>query len=167
MADNYLEKKMEEHRNGPQRPVSSYRYKSTPRGNRPGEWIMRFTPCAIHLTDMDFPMMAPLVKELAGAGFRVSFTGADIHRGTRLAATLAARFLPASLPPADDAIIITPLSDNPFAATVSRYGQRLEVSADMSDSWLKSVVWSAAMLANLNGNSENMLGNIKIEGDSL
>lgn len=167
MADNYLEKKMEEHRNGSQRSVSSYRYKSTPRGNRPGEWIMRFTPCAIHLTDMDFPMMAPLVKELAGAGFKVSFTGGDIHLGTRLAATLAARFLPASLPPSDDAIILESVSDNPLSATVSRHGQQLYVTADQPDTWLKSVVWSAAMLANLNGNSENMLGNIKIEGDSL
>ena len=42
MADNYLEKKMEEHRRG---GAPSYRPRLTPRGTRPGEWLVKF-PCS-------------------------------------------------------------------------------------------------------------------------
>ena len=55
MADNYLEKKMEEHRRG---GAPSYRPRLTPRGTRPGEWLVKFTPCEVFIADAGAPLMS-------------------------------------------------------------------------------------------------------------
>lgn len=171
MADNYLEKKMEEHRR--QGRCSSYRPKPAPGGNRPGELLMTFTPCELFIDDIDRPGMTGIARELSSAGFKVCFTIEDIHRGSRLAATLGCRFLPASLPPAEDSIRLRVIDGD---IEISRNRSLLKISADKlatapdptpanaSPVILKTVIWGASMLANLNGFHEKVLKNIKIEG---
>ncbi len=173
MADNYLEKKMEEHRSG--KAASSYRPKITPRGNRPGELIVDFTPCEVFVSDISHPAMADIVRELAGAGFKVSFTLDDPHRGTRLASTLGARYLPPSLPPDGNAIFLL-TDDHGWELRRGSTGMRINMSgatdpptdrAESTPPMIKTIAWGAAMLANLNDFQENLLKNIKIEGFSL
>jgi len=172
MADNYLEKKMEEHLDPKGHP--SYRPKTTPRGNRPGELIVKFTPCDLFITDIDAPGMTGIAHELAGSGFKVCFTLDDLHRGSRLAATLGARFLPSSLHPAEDAVYLR-TAGNGFELT--RNGAGIRITAEDSKNHtsgnhmppllIKSIAIGATMLANLNDFHKNVLQNIKIEGFSL
>lgn len=166
MADNYIEKKMEEHRSGG-RP--SYRPRLTPRGTRPGEWLVLFTPCQIYIPDFDplQPFSSLLIKELAGAGFKVSLSCADIHLGSRMAETLGARFLPAGMPPEPDAIHLTATDSGAIQLRRGNSGIVITSRETGESATIKSIVYGATMLANLNGFHENMLGNIKIEGFSL
>lgn len=153
MADNYLEKKMEEHRNGGSH--TPYRQKLTPRGTRPGEWVLSFTPCHLFIEDIADPRATDLARAMAALGFKVCFTHSDPHTGSRLASTLGASFLPAGMPRPDDTIILRITSGG---LQLSRFGVTLEVSDSPKD----SAVWSAVMLANFNSYGENMLRNIKI-----
>lgn len=172
MADNYLEKKMEEHLD--LKGHSSYRPKTTPRGNRPGELIVKFTPCDLFITDIDAPGMTDIAHELVGSGFKVCFTLDDLHRGSRLAATLGARFLPPSLHPADDAVYLR-ITDNCFELTRSGSGIRITAEDSQHNTsgnsipslLIKSIAMEASILANLNDFHKNVLQNIKIEGFSL
>ena len=175
MADNYLEKKMEEHRSQGGRP-SPYRPRLTPRGRRPGELIVEFTPCPLVIADIDAPAMTGIAREAAAAGFKVYFTMDDIHRGTRLAATLGASFLPPSMPAPDGAVTLTSedrrltLRHGAAALAVTcpqEPQQALTDPADTDSPLTKTVVWGAAMLANLNDFQENLFKNIKIEGFSF
>ena len=171
MADNYLEKKMEEHRAGGG-CSSSYRQRLTPRGNRPGVLAVDFTPCEILIDEIDRPGMARVARELAAVGFKVCFTLEDIHSGTKLAATLGCRFLPPSLPPSDDAIRLT-AGEGWIVMGRRKASLRIDFApgggaVDESQAVIiKTVVWMASMLANLNDFQENVLKNIKIEGYSL
>lgn len=169
MADNYLEKKMEEHRANAGR-CSSSRPTVTPRGNRPGEYLVHFTPCECHIPDITADGMTAIARELVAAGFKVTFRHTDIHQGTRLASTLEARFLPPRLLPSTDAIT---LIHNDSHILLTRGSTRLTVTvADVtriavSPAITPTIVMTAVMLANLNDFDKNVLKNIKIEGDSL
>lgn len=174
MADNYLEKKMEEHRSG--KGGLHYRPKTTPRGTRPGELSVSFKPCEIFVGDILHPMMPDIARELAGAGFTVDFTLDDPHRGSRLASTLGARYLPPSLSPAEDAIFLR--NDDRKEWELRRGTTAIRISLDTDapagdspsmtpSALIKTIAWGAAMLANLNDFQENVLKNIKIEGFSL
>lgn len=170
MADNYLEKKMEEHRAGG--GCSSCRPRLTPRGNRPGELTVDFSPCELLIDDIDRPGMTSVARELSAVGFKVCFALDDIHRGTKLAATLGCRYLPPAFPTADDAIKLTA---GEGCIVLSRGMTALRIAlrpdgdsrADPPAEMIKTVVWMASMLANLNDFQENVLKNIKIEGYSL
>lgn len=172
MADNYLEKKMEEHRAGSGCSSASYRPRLTPRGNRPGVLAVDFIPCEILIEEIDRPGMTEIARELAAVGFKVCFTLEEIHRGTKLAATLGCRFLPPSLPPSDDAIRIKATEGQ---IVMSRGKTAMMIDSTLGEGSLdklppqiiKTVVWMASMLANLNDFQENVLKNIKIEGFSL
>ena len=93
MADNYLEKKMEEHRAGG-RPA--YRPKLTPRGTRPGEYLVKFHPCPVMVegNEASSAELSAILGELAGAGFKVDFTFPNPVAGARLAQMSGARYLP-------------------------------------------------------------------------
>lgn len=104
MADNYLEKRMEEHRAGANR--QTFRPRLTPRGRRPGELVVKFIPCPVVIPDIETPGMTEVIRELVAAGFKVCFTMADIHRATRLASTLGATFLPEGMPEPEGAITL-------------------------------------------------------------
>lgn len=177
MADNYLEKKMEEHRNG---GAPSYRRKYTPRGTRPGEWIVKFTPCDVRIPDCEPALLQQLAREMAGVGFRVSFTVADSRAGARFAQQTGCRFIPKSENSENSEN--SESSDNPaspLTVTMTSGGAvRLvlgnlvtELSADNSpDSsplLLQNILLEAVNLVNFNRSSENMLGNIKIERKKL
>lgn len=172
MADNYLEKKMEEHRRG---GSPSYRVKLTPRGNRPGEWPVRFTPCGVFVADAAPELMRRAVVELAGAGFRVGFSMADRREGAALAQGSGARFYPA--PPFPDEGISLGMDEGARTVSLALGARRCEIDlpeqggAEASDEarglLVKSIVWEAIILANLNRFSESMLGNIKIRRINL
>lgn len=172
MADNYLEKKMEEHRRG---GAPSYRPRLTPRGTRPGEWLVKFTPCEVFIADAGAPLMPEVIGELAGAGFRVTFSMADTRLGALLAQRSGARFLPPSVCP-DEASACSAATPGQKLVISSR-GETVEISdgsraarlllPDGTPDAVKTVVWEAIMLANFNRFSEKMLRNIKIERVSL
>ena len=173
MADNYLEKKMEEHRRG---EAPSYRPRLTPRGTRPGEWLVKFTPCEVLIADADAPLMPEVIGELAGIGFRVVFSAADARRGALLAQRTGGRFLPQSvLRQETETGALTPRPGELLA--VLSFGETIEITdgsraarlllPDGAPDAVKTVVWEAIMLANFNRFSEKMLRNIKIERVSL
>lgn len=172
MADNYLEKKMEEHRAG--KAGVSYRPKTTPRGNRPGELLISFTPCNIFIDDILCPAMTDIVKELVGAGFKVSFSLDDLHKGSRLAATLGCRYLPPTLSPDESSIFLESKSNN-FILRRGETQLRLDLPSLTTDNehnsslsmLIQTIAWGTAMLANLNDFNQDVLKNIKIEGHSL
>lgn len=172
MADNYLEKKMEEHRAG--KAGAPYRPKITPRGNRPGELLISFTPCNIFIRDIFSPAMTDIAKALVGAGFKVSFSLNDPHKGSRLAATLGCRYLPPTLPP-DESSIFLESKPNNYLLQRETTQLCLEIPAPTPDDkdnnylsiHIQTIAWGAAMLANLNDFNQNVLKNIKIKGHSL
>lgn len=172
MADNYLEKKMEEHRAGGGCSSSYRRPRLTPRGNRPGEMTVDFTPCEILIDDIDMPGMTQVARELVAVGFKVCFSVEDIHRGAKLASTLGCRFLPPSFPLPSDAIKLR-AGEGWFELCRWRDALRMTLTATgdpvavMPPECIKTIVWMASMLANLNEFQENVLKNIKIEGHSL
>ncbi len=165
MADNYLEKKMEEHRSGA-RP--SYRPKLTPRGRKPGELLIEFQPCPVYIHDASTPLMRKLVAELAAVGFNVEFRYPDIHEGASFAKTAGAKFLPPNLPASLNAIQIN-ATDGSIAIWRERSGITVAHTglANADETAIKSVVWSATLLANFNDFDDKMLRNIKIQGYSL
>lgn len=170
MADNYLEKRMEEHRAGAGR--QAFRPRLTPRGRRPGELVVEFTPCPVVIRDIETPGMTGVIRELVAAGFKVCFTMADIHRATRLASTLGATFLPEGMPEPEGAITLA-AEDGRW--TLRRGGAGLAVTLPMDDKEVaddlsplsETIAWGAAMLANLNDFQEKVFKNIKIEGLSF
>lgn len=167
MADNYLEKKMEEHRRG---GAPSYRPRLTPRGTRPGEWLVKFTPCDVFVDEASPALMQEIVAELAGIGFKVSFSMPDSRAGAILAQKSGARFLPrgsATLQATQQEECLKITSDN-GAILISSSSRQSRISfPSESEEGVKTVVWEAVMLANFNRFSEKMLRNIKIERVSL
>ncbi|WP_303297628.1 hypothetical protein [Muribaculum intestinale] len=98
MADNYLERKMEEHRRG---PMPAYRRRVTSRGLPPGTVSFPFPVRRIIVFSAgEIPdavaagnavgLRDSLVKALAATGCRVAFTEADIVSRNRLAQTSGA-----------------------------------------------------------------------------
>lgn len=163
MADNYLENKMEEHRAGRGRSSVAYRQPRTPAGNRPGEWIVKFTPCDILLTSECNEEALSLIRLLAGIGFRVYFRHPDIHQGQKLARTLNARFLPPGIEaPADTIHII--LSPSTFLVRLREAEIEIDAGSDFA---LQTITWTAVFLANHKDFDKNMLRNIKISGETL
>jgi len=90
MADNYLERKMEEHRNGGV-PV---RRKLTPSGQRPGKLLLDFPPLRVYVIGGGTGTGASIVKALCDAGCRVAFCDADTKSGTATAQRCGAQFHP-------------------------------------------------------------------------
>lgn len=85
MADNYLEKKMEEHRRG---ATPAYRPKLTPRGDRPGTWSLPFAQRRVWVRRDErccAELHETLVRQLASAGCRVVFVEANPTLCARLA----------------------------------------------------------------------------------
>lgn len=191
MADNYLEKKMEEHRNG---GAPSYRRKYTSRGTRPGEWIVKFTPCDVWFPDCETVMFQQLAREMVGVGFRVSFTMADNRAGSLFAQQSGCRFIPsdvAATPEAaaahGEALAVTFAADGAVSLTLGDLTSVLTVDAlpGLTDSpavelteapadghpcsslLLQNILLEAVNLVNFNRSAENMLGNIKISRKKL
>lgn len=105
MADNYLEKKMEEHMRGPK---PAYRPKTTPSGNRPGNISFRFPPCRVFVTGGASGIGSAIVSAYREAGCRVAFCDIDNKKGTSTAQRTGAQFHPVDVSDADalDACLI-------------------------------------------------------------
>lgn len=98
MADNYLEKKMEEHLRG-YKPT--YRPKTTPSGNRPGNVNFKFPPCRVFVTGGASGIGAAIVSAYRDAGCRVAFCDADNKKGASTAQRTGAQFHPVDVSDAD------------------------------------------------------------------
>ncbi|MCM1451377.1 MAG: hypothetical protein NC102_03905 [Clostridium sp.] len=94
MADNYLERKMEEHRKG---GAPSFRRKLTPTGQRPGKVIIDFPPFNAFVSNVASECGAAVVKALCDAGCRVAFSHLDEKAGSALAQRCGAQFHPGNL----------------------------------------------------------------------
>ncbi len=93
MADNYLEKKMEEHRQG---GVSSVKRRFTPSGQKPGYACFRIGEPVVFVKGFDAApsTVASVVRAFRNAGCRVAFTSADIKTGRAFAQSSGARHYP-------------------------------------------------------------------------
>ncbi|MDE5594200.1 MAG: hypothetical protein K2I89_01325 [Muribaculaceae bacterium] len=94
MADNYLEKKMEEHRRGGIAKSNARRL--TPSGDRLGTVSFRIEPLRIFVTDGSSDYATVIICRLRAAGCNVAFFSADEKNGRELAQKSGARFYPAS-----------------------------------------------------------------------
>lgn len=87
MADNFLEKQMDDYRNGRRRnPVSHSG------GRRPGIYPMKYPPQTVAVLRADLPGGSQLIAQLIQAGATVAFTAAS--SGTALSQTAGGRFYP-------------------------------------------------------------------------
>lgn len=91
MADNYLERKMEEHLAG---HGVVYRPKLTPSGRKPGEIVFKFPSRRVFVTGGASGIGKAIVKSFAESGCKVAFCDSDSKEGTRTAQALGARFYP-------------------------------------------------------------------------
>lgn len=91
MADNYLERKMEDYRRG-----TSGARRLTHTGDVPGVLRLRLQPRAVLILDAAGRCDDTLVSMLTGAGCRVAFTCADASYGHALAQRVGALYLPAA-----------------------------------------------------------------------
>ena len=93
MADNYLERKMEEHRSG---GAPRYRRQLTPTGGRVGDYALRFEPRSVFISAVHEPAshMADFITEFRKTGSPVAFTLSDTAVGNRLSQSSGARYYP-------------------------------------------------------------------------
>lgn len=89
MADNYLERKMEDYRSGRTAPR-----RLTHTGDAPGILRVKLQPHPVLVYDACGIHDETLISMLTGAGFKVAFTAADAAWGRSLAQRVGALFLP-------------------------------------------------------------------------
>lgn len=92
MADNYLEKKMDDYRT--QRQATR---RVTHSGDAPGTLRLKVKPTNILAADVDSESDRRLITLLTGAGYRVAFTCSDRAEGKRLAQACGALYIPDSV----------------------------------------------------------------------
>ena len=93
MADNYLEKKMEEHRRG--NSAGNYTRRLTPNGAKAGHVLMPFPPRRVLVIAEDVPsddIAMGVVRALCTTGCRVAFTGNDFSEGQKAAQSTGGQF---------------------------------------------------------------------------
>lgn len=89
MADNYLEKKMDDYRT--QRPATR---RVTHSGDAPGTLRLKVKPTNILVAEAVSESDRRLILLLTGAGYRVAFTSIDPAEGKRLAQACGALYIP-------------------------------------------------------------------------
>jgi hypothetical protein len=94
MADNYLEKKMEEYRSGVLSRPYARRVSLT--GSRPGTVSFKIDPLRVLVTDASDDVGRAVVTRLREAGCRVAFACADDKAGRALSQATGSRFYPES-----------------------------------------------------------------------
>lgn len=94
MADNYLEKKMEEHRRGAAAKAVGRRL--SPLGERRGTVSFKIDELRVLVTDAGTDSGAAIVKRLREGGCKVAFASRDDKAGRELAQTSGARHYPAT-----------------------------------------------------------------------
>lgn len=98
MADNYLERKMEEHRAGKTHSVSR---RLSPSGARPGTLTVKFPPRRVFVTGGAAGIGRAIVTAFRNAGCRVAFCDTDSKAGTATAQATGAQFHPCDVTDAD------------------------------------------------------------------
>ena len=81
MADNYLEKKMEEYRSGALSKPAARRL--SPTGERPGTVSFRIDQLRVLVTDASDDVGRAVVRKLRGAGCRVAFVSPRLQERAR------------------------------------------------------------------------------------
>ena len=94
MADNYLEKRMEEHRRSAS--VKPAVIRRTPIGDRIGTVSFKIDPLRVLVTDGESDHASAIICRLREAGCKVAFVSADDKGGRALAQKSGARFYPCS-----------------------------------------------------------------------
>ena len=127
MADNYLERKMDEYRSG-KRAGAPRRLTST--GQKAGTVTLPIERLKVFVTSPD----STLIAAFANTGCRVSFCSEDRREGMRIAERTGARFYPY---PADEALrlsetpdVIAERSDDCVVSLTFTSGRKMGVSAD-------------------------------------
>ena len=139
MADNYLEKKMDEHRRGA--AVSPVRRRLSLTGERPGSVSLKIEPLRVLVSDVADEYAAAVVRKLRDAGCRVAFVSSDDKAGRALAQSTGSRYYPSSLgdgAAADlaatwgglDAVIFTGASAMPASVDQSALKRVITVAPD-------------------------------------
>lgn len=93
MADNYLEKKMEEYRRG--NSAGNYTRRMTPNGPKAGHILMTFPSRRVLVIAEDVPsydIAMGIVRSLCTTGCRVAFTGNDFSEGQKAAQSTGGQF---------------------------------------------------------------------------
>ena len=91
MADNYLERKMDEYRSG---NLNKTKHRTSPSGNRPGKLTIYFPARRVYITGGASGIGASIVKAFCDAGCRVAFCDKDTKKGTDTARRCGAQFHP-------------------------------------------------------------------------
>lgn len=91
MADNYLERRMEEYRSG---ALAKNKRNLSPSGNKPGKFSIDFPPRRVYVTGGASGIGAAIVKAFCDAGCRVAFCDIDPDKGTETARKCGAQFHP-------------------------------------------------------------------------
>ena len=127
MADNYLERKMDEYRSGKRAGAPR---RLTPTGQKAGTVTLPIERLEVFVTSPDIALIAAF----ANTGCRVSFCGEDRREGMRIAERTGARFYPY---PADEALRLSETPDviaernNGHAVSLTfASGKKMAVSAD-------------------------------------
>lgn len=92
MADNYLERKMEEYRSGQLNKSSSS--KRTPAGARKGMLSIKYLPRRVFITGGASGIGRAIVRAFRQVDCRVAFCDSDVKAGNRTAQECGARFYP-------------------------------------------------------------------------
>lgn len=124
MADNYLEKRMEEYRAGKLAPKSSRTVAAVAR-HRPGDVVLAFPQMSALVLCEDAALVDLVAKSFRKAGFQLAFCMSDSREGTRIAQSAGCRFYPYA---ASDAEKVGRAVDD----LVSRWG-RVDVVLDLRD----------------------------------
>lgn len=91
MADNYLERKMEEYRNG---KLHGHAVKRTPNGAKPGTLNVKYPPRRVFVTGGASGIGRAIVSAFANAGCRVAFCDIDSKTGAATAQATGSQFYP-------------------------------------------------------------------------
>lgn len=95
MADNYLEKRMEEYRAGRLAPKTRVVVRDTRQMKRkPGEYSLIFPPMRVAIIGGDVGMVGALVRKFRGVGCQVAICHGDSKNCTRIAQTEGCRYYP-------------------------------------------------------------------------
>ncbi len=94
MADNYLERRMEEYRHSRQGAATPRAAMHTPHNLRPGQVLIDYPPMRVLVTDIDTPVSQAVIDMLRRFNCRVAITGPDPVLGNRLAQKAGAQYHP-------------------------------------------------------------------------
>lgn len=95
MADNYLEKRMEEYRAGRLAPKTRVVVRDTRQMKRePGEYSLVFPPMRVAIIGGDVGMVGALARKFRSVGCQVAICHGDSKNCTRIAQTEGCRYYP-------------------------------------------------------------------------